>query len=107
MLRSAAIALCASLAACSAAQTASTGQAVTTGLSAIETACLAAEQAKVTAQALVKGGAANTVAAVGAYVDAGCTTAAALNALASNPTSQEWLGQLTGTLNTIAKPPAT
>jgi len=101
-----AVALAASLAACSGSgvQTAQTDVAAAVG--AIQAACMDALAAGQIAGQVAKGGAASTVAAVNVYVQAGCGTAEAISKLAANSSSLAWLGQQTGTLKTIANPPA-
>ena len=98
----------ASIAACSTSSTTTATTDVQTALTVLASACSAAQTALGIAQATVKGGAANTVATYGSYINAGCSTAAAAQKLAADPTSTQWLGQMIGALNMLsgAKPAA-
>lgn len=69
---------------------------------AVQQACTDATQAEQTAESLAKGGALATVDSIAAYVNAGCSTATAIAALAESPSSVEWLGTLQGELSALA-----
>jgi len=69
-------------------------------------ACVAAKTALTTAQQVAKGGALNTVNSYQPYIDNSCATVAMVSKLATDPSSLQWLGQIIGSLNTIASPPA-
>lgn len=68
---------------------------------AIQDACAAAVAAGADASALVKGGAAQTVATINSYVTPACTTADAIAKLVADPSSLAWIGQQTGALKTL------
>ncbi len=95
------------LSSCSQTQLTQAEQDANAALSAVTQACAGAEAAKATAAGLAKGGAAATVANVGAYVDAACGTSAAIIAVAQNPTTAAWLNGLNESLNAaVATAPA-
>jgi outer membrane murein-binding lipoprotein Lpp len=79
----------------------SLGQYLTSASSLVQTACNGVEAVKADAQANVKGGAANTVSGIAAYVDAGCSAADKVAAIASDPNTLQWLGQMQGQLQTL------
>lgn len=89
-----AVAPLALLPACSSQQIAGAG-------SDVIAACSDATAAAATAQAQLKGGALNTANATASYVTAACGTADAIAAVISNPTTAQWLGQLTQGLNDL------
>lgn len=59
-------------------------------------ACKGAQTAQAQAALVVKGGAANTVANLGAYVAGACASASTIAAVAADPTTTAWLGDLQG-----------
>lgn len=73
-----------------------------TALADVQKACNVATTALSVAQAVLKGGALDTVNAVGAYVTASCSTASAIATLAANPTSVAWLNTLASSIDTTA-----
>jgi hypothetical protein len=79
-----------------------TASQVSMAVADVQAACITAIQASNTAAGLTKGGAANTVASINAYLVAGCATADAVAKLAADPTSVAWLNQQTGALQAIA-----
>lgn len=80
---------------------------VSSAASAVQTACKDATAAAGTAQSQLKGGALDTANSIATYVTASCGTADAIAAVAQNPTTAEWLGTLTGQLQTLTAAPAT
>jgi hypothetical protein len=82
---------CALVVSCTAAQVATTQTVLAAVPAELAAACATAQKASGIASATVKGGAANTVANITAYVDAGCATGGAIAALAADPTSTEWV----------------
>ena len=90
-----ALASLALLGACSTAQIASTQAVLATVPADLAAACATASSAAAIAQATVKGGASNTVSNISSYVTAGCGTAQAIATLAADPSSTEWVGNLT------------
>jgi hypothetical protein len=91
------------LGACSSAQVASTQTILAAIPADLAAACATAQKASGIASAVVKGGAANTVASISQYVTAGCSTGEAIATLAADPTSTAWLNGLTASL-TAATP---
>lgn len=91
---------------CSGGEVAAVRQDLGASVGGVAAACSDALAAARLAQANVKGGAANTAASIAGYVTAGCTTAAAVAALAANSSSLQWLGEQQGALEALAASPA-
>lgn len=94
------------LVACTPTQLTTVSTDIAAATAAISAACATAQTAETNAKAVVKGGAQNTVANISSYVDGGCADATLVAKLANDPTSLEWVGTLTGALNTLAAAPA-
>jgi hypothetical protein len=90
------------LASCKTSDLSQTQQVLAQLPAALQGACSTALAAANLASGTVRGGAANTVAQITAGVVVGCTTAEGIAKLAADPSSTEWLGIQTGTLNAVA-----
>jgi hypothetical protein len=94
ILASAAVAALTGLAACTTAQ-------VQTTTAAVNTACQEALASASLAQGSLKGGALNTANSIATYVTAGCAGEQAIAAIANDPSTLAWLGQLKGQLDAL------
>lgn len=85
--------------ACSSTQLTQAEAQANAALNAVTATCaqVKATSAKVTP--LASGGAANTVASVNSYLNGGCSTAAAIIAIAQDPSTVAWLNGLNDDLN--------
>lgn len=91
------------LASCSATSTQTAATVATAVASSIAPACATASQTLGVAQGTVKGGALNTVNSIGTYVTAACATGEAMAAIATNPDTVAWLGQLNAGLGALVQ----